>query len=190
MNIDIDWSIAPDWAIGHALHVSGCGAIKEVWVGEDKYQRLDQSKSFCYGGGIGEARHNPCRYQFKYETPRPAPWTGEGLPPVGVVCEYGKQGQVRIITHFDQTSGATLAVGQVGERGMLVLATAESGSFRPIRTPEQIAAEERERDVIAALEVMKFAHWNIKNTEISPLEKCRVYAEAMVDAGYSKQVAP
>lgn len=70
--MNVDWSKAPEWAIGHALYAFG-GAIAEVWVGELKYQRLDQSKSFPYGGGSGESRHNPCRYQFSYEQLRPSP---------------------------------------------------------------------------------------------------------------------
>ena len=59
--MNIDWSKAPAWAVGHALHAFG-GEIREVWVGEHQYQRLDQPKPFPYGGGNSDHRHNPRRY--------------------------------------------------------------------------------------------------------------------------------
>jgi hypothetical protein len=127
-----------------------------------------------------------------------APWTGEGLPPVGTVCEYNVGGggwfecEIRYVTtpyHDCPVEVVMFPPHLGGEQTGVVGNGPGEVSFRPIRTPEQIAAEEREKDVIAVLEVMKFAHWNIKNTEISPLGKCRIYAEAMVDAGYRKQVA-
>jgi hypothetical protein len=118
-----------------------------------------------------------------------APWTGEGLPPVGTVCELwyscGEWAPCMVMAH-DISMGIPIAVVRHGDQ---CYTGSSAKTLRPIRTPEQIAAEEREKDVIAVLEVMKFAHWNIKNTEISPLGKCRIYAEAMVDAGYRKQVA-
>lgn len=178
----IDWNEAPEWAIGHALHVSGGGDIKEVWVGEEKYQRLDQQKAFCYGGGEGDSHHNPRRYQFKYETLRPTAWTGEGLPPVGTVCWYGDLNEeLRIITHVDQGeqngSARYLAVGQNGEMGSLRLVTAEY--WHPIRTPEQIAAETEERE---ALEIQKV---------IAPFfDNPMGAAFALHKAGYRKAVKP
>lgn len=51
-NCEIDWDFAPEWAISHALFAFG-SEISEVWVGEDKWQRLTQDKSFPYGGGGG-----------------------------------------------------------------------------------------------------------------------------------------
>lgn len=187
--MNINWSIAPDWAIGHALYAFG-GEICEVWVGEDKYQLLDQSKSFPYGGGVGETRHNPCRYQFRYETLRPAPWTGEGLPPVGVLIEMKHKRATDELARSDFYRAFLEWVGaEHFVTSQELFGSLDDYIFRPLRTPEQIAEEEREKDIIAALEVMKIAHWRLNNTEISPLEKCRIYAEAMVTAGYRKQVA-
>lgn len=78
------------------------------------------------------------------------PWDGTGLPPIGCICWYGdKRLEARIITHIDQGESAGdmrfLAVGQLGELGPLAMAVDKH--WYPIRTPEQIAEEEREKAV-------------------------------------------
>jgi hypothetical protein len=75
-------------------------------------------------------------------------WDGEGLPPVGTVCD------VRQITLPHEWNSATvLFVGE--QRVFYRMANGEEMSrpikfllFRPIRTPEQIAADEREKAAI------------------------------------------
>lgn len=77
-----------------------------------------------------------------------AAWNGEGLPPVGTVCEYQTIGatndwkEVEILCHFTAQKEVAVFVPVQGYRNVKQ-ATAEC--FRPIRTPEQIAAEERKR---------------------------------------------
>lgn len=178
--MNIDWSKAPAWAVGHALHAFG-GEIREVWVGEHQYQRLDQPKPFPYGGGNSDHRHNPRRSEFHFEQLRPAPWTGKGLPPVGTVCESVCGGIVRKVE--------VLAVGKKnvfliegGEEKMFSIEGTRT--FRPIRTPEQIEAEEREQDAQSLFEL------------INPEGKWHKFAEegkarfrAAVAAGYRKQVS-
>lgn len=142
--MSIDWSKAPEWAIAHALYVSPDSQVKAVWVGEHQFQQVELSRSFPYGGGAGEARHNPTLAQFKYETPRPSAWKGEGLPPVGTVCEV-------LNSNLGSPAWEQCAVLFTGKH--LVVYNSESCEertahidyleFRPIRTPEQIAAEER-----------------------------------------------
>lgn len=76
-------------------------------------------------------------------------WSGEGLPPVGTVCEClipnanGITGSYiwqdcKVLYVFDET--IECAVQHV-KHGNLYY----SDEFRPIRTPEQIEAERRER---------------------------------------------
>lgn len=78
--------------------------------------------------------------------PDDSTWNGEGLPPVGTVCE-------RNIAHSAWCKTKILAVtpeggnvayqdmaGQLGWSGC-------ASSFRPIRTPAQLAAEEREEAI-------------------------------------------
>lgn len=109
--------------------------------------------------------------------PRPATpsaWDGTGLPPVGTVCEALNQelsspewekctvlfcGKYRIL--YDSES-CSERVGYI-----------EDTAFRPIRTAEQLAAEERER----AIEEMRVAAGSRNNFPFAEL----------YDAGYRKQ---
>lgn len=92
-------------------------------------------------------------------------WNGEGLPPVGAVCEF--QGdcakcpsdpwhkelhdgvQCTVIAHFKSKSLDLVAFTFVKSDGNSELEQSLPGALRPIRTPEQIAAEEREQAVHA-----------------------------------------
>lgn len=78
------------------------------------------------------------------------PWTGEGLPPVGTVCEIRAH-------RLNDWSKAEIKFAYrnvvvwdwVGEPSISGLCTAYAHAIeiRPIRTPEQIAADERDRAV-------------------------------------------
>lgn len=89
----------------------------------------------------------------------PPAWTGEGLPPVGTVCEFAGFNpeetlptdprigdQVTVIAHFMSGSfeAAAFTFYAPPEFEYLQVAQGAYGCFRPIRTPEQIAEEERE----------------------------------------------
>lgn len=109
-------------------------------------------------------------------------WSGEGLPPVGTVCEAA-------IPHtsgpdnarsFIWIEGRVIAYHEI--KGKTYAWFAEDDGFyppgvfefRPIRTPEQIAAEERDKAVDAMLMV-------------SFEESTRRHIfEALYDAGYRK----
>lgn len=76
-------------------------------------------------------------------------WNGEGVPPVGTECEY--------ISHTNfKTSWVKVKVVFIGEN-LLVLVRVANGlefssqiadvTFRQIKTPEQIAAEERSTEI-------------------------------------------
>lgn len=72
-------------------------------------------------------------------------WSGKGLPPIGTVCEYLKLAKYK-------TNWVKVRVVFIGEN-LIVLEHGASGNefseqladvtFRPIKTPEQISAEER-----------------------------------------------
>ena len=71
-------------------------------------------------------------------------WTGEGLPPIGVDCEWKgitRNGwiPVSIIAHA-KDDGSLVAIAQAENEVVL----GASDRFRLIRTPEQIAAEKRD----------------------------------------------
>lgn len=133
--MNIDWSKAPDGAdyyspISELFYRGGAGFEKF----SDTRQRWEPA------GGTKE--------QYGHLIRRPATWTGEGLPPVGTVCEYLEDGngdwvQVRVVA-IDQQLGHTFAVYS-GDKGYSGDRRAEL--FRPIRTPEQIAIEIRSKAI-------------------------------------------
>ena len=111
-----------------------------------------------------------------FAKPLTQPWAGEGLPPVGAVCECNLPGELtnnyswveaRVIWHNGPTECAVV-------RSSSKLAWCDE--FRPIRTPEKIAADERQ----AAIKEM-IGH-------IGGSRRCE--AEVLYDAGYRKQVQP
>lgn len=183
--MDIDWSKAPEWAEAHALYAFG-GEINEAWIGAEQYQRLDHQRPFPYGDvGVDGAQHNPCRSWFKYATPRPAAWTGEGLPPVGLEAEYGSDEhgwkKVIVLAHFGN-GGNPSAVAQLGELGPIMMGTQKY--WRPTRTPEQIAADKRLHEIRNALSAI-----NSKVHFPNDLVRGNILAaavEAMIDEGYRK----
>lgn len=197
--MNIDWSKAPAWAVGHALHAFG-GEIREVWVGEHQYQRLDQPKPFPYGGGNSDHRHNPRRSEFHFEQLRPVLWTGEGLPPIGTVCEFAggtncpedpldkdlKEGdEATIIAHFKDGESELAAFTfnpRNLSRGNACVEQGMHGCFRPIRTPEQIAAEDRRKGIE---ELGNF----LAATSSTPTPYLWEAAQKIYDAGYRKQVS-
>lgn len=80
---------------------------------------------------------------------RAVEWDGVGLPPAGVICEHeayemrGESHRVEIIAH-KQTS---LDVAIFWDEEIRHVSYSSHHAFRPIRTQEQIAAEEREKAI-------------------------------------------
>lgn len=107
-------------------------------------------------------------------------WNGEGLPPVGTVCEavhedlnYGLPCKAEILKlNKNERSAAFFWID--APEGMRNLFWAER--FLPIRTPEQIAAEERRRGIS---EISKILH-----SGASTLEED---AATLWDLGWRKQ---
>lgn len=193
--ITIDWDAAPEWSDAHGLH-SFNGEVKEYWLGGNMFQRLDCNKPFPYGGGGGDSRHNPTRKQFIYVTDRPAPWTGKGVPPVGEMVVIDRSG-LSVWPDAEQFIGPAvkvLATYKAGDSDMIVVESPDECSnccFRaymakPAKTPEQIAAEEREA---AIKDMMDEANLSYGAGEIMSV---RDYVEcgfaALYDAGWRKQV--
>jgi hypothetical protein len=123
---------------------------------------------------------------------RPAPWTGEGRPPVGTVCEAKMpprgleyRGQEWIWRRVEVVkSGMPGAENECLVFDLENSAPAWVDMFRPIRTPEQIAAEEQKTavdhmvaDAIAGLPMT-----------ITLMKDIRKSCERMYAAGYRKQV--
>lgn len=147
----IDWSKAPE----DATHFSPAfERFDDLWAKTDghrwMYRALDAS-AWHYGP-------HPCESESFIRRP----WKGEGLPPVGAVCEFAGFNPeettfddpsvgdtVTVIAHY--LSGcvqvAAFTYNCAANFGALNVAQGAHGCFRPIRTAEQIAAEERDRAI-------------------------------------------
>lgn len=107
-------------------------------------------------------------------------WNGEGLPPVGTVCEASVSGMdnwfsCEVVVHHPKQIGVAGVHDLVGD------ALLWTENFRPIRTAEQIEAEEREKAVLEIGHILmeNRAAW----TEY-------YQASLIYDAGYRKQATP
>ncbi|MGF6153985.1 hypothetical protein [Pseudomonas fluorescens] len=187
--MDINWSKAPS----HATHwCPGNARITEGWI----YQSGGEFYS-CYADRGLE--HIPAFPDWKKSrlVPRPleTSWTGEGLPPVGTDLECGFACEDFKIWH----AGVCIAVGEdpegreefcvVKSGNKIAMYTAEGRRMRPIRTPEQIAAEERDE---ALNEMIRRIKDHPNNAHGVPhLTQLKIQEEACIDlydAGYRKQV--
>ena len=170
---EIDWSKAPEGAT-HWMQES-CDWLEGFWkrVGAANY--FYEKGEWVFSGG------KPFGHPKLIARPSPA-WSGEGLPPVGTVCEYigGKHGMpdpwpAEVIHHYH--GGACMVAAFLYTRdGQTRVAGAIDSCFRPIRTPEQIAADERE----AAIKEM------LEDAGRPDTAKTRDQAQLLYDAGWRK----
>jgi hypothetical protein len=117
---------------------------------------------------------------------RPA-WTGEGLPPAGTVCE-------RRFPNVGGSSWRQITILFIGDQKIFYRDEAgeewanlpDDVELRPIRTAEQIAADERLHKVRNAFTAIGrgIEKWNT-STDCSAAMRATV--EAMIDAGYRKE---
>lgn len=113
-------------------------------------------------------------------------WDGEGLPPTGTICEvehpfeHGHWSECKILA-WDAECAVFSAAGeypyQYDGQGL--------GCFRPVRTPDQIAAAEREKARDYALNTMTGEGWTDGETEEQWQFRLKIVSE-MLDMGYRK----
>jgi hypothetical protein len=177
--MNIDWSKAPKDATHYA---PAFGKSDELWAKKVgaywNYFAIDDFHGRGWYAGIG-----PDSRESYIE--RPSAWHGEGLPPVGTVCEfYADEDDWRrceIVAHRNE-----MAVVWVNASHIF---SSQGGILRPIRTPEQIAAEERERARDFALNTMTGEGWTAGETEEQWQFRLKIVSE-MLDMGYRKKVTP
>jgi hypothetical protein len=105
---------------------------------------------------------------------RPSAWNGTGLPPVGTVCEMHHE-------CWQPANWPEVAIKYASDEYFITQDSAgeqhwhaRGVQFRPIRTPEQIAADERE----AAIDEI------MDDLSLSP--ECRYIAKRVLSTGYRK----
>lgn len=176
---EIDWSKAPEGA----THFYKCGNMFLKVEG-------DGMVSYLITDGVWE--HNRCHVDSYggYLIPRPPDWSGDGLPPVGAVCEFMWSSEAKPIEYK-----RIVVVGQ--DEGLCVFRWAEGPRkgeyqavkpgmhyddplFRPLRTPEQIAAEERE-NAVKEMETVAAKAWRETPTGMDMITEI---CSALYDAGF------
>lgn len=180
MSKQVDWSQAPEWAsvLLKNVHVHHLMA----WA-----ESFDNGSMFLNFYGDGGKSLDTSRWRILSTRPSTPSWSGEGLPPVGVVCEVNpdKSGwRKSVISYIGNGFVAWLQVGDliVPEYGAFI----DDCEFRPIRTQEQIAADEREEAIkraCADIDKLVAAY----NMSINCSAAIRATIEALHDAGYRKQ---
>lgn len=172
---EIDWSKAPKWATGRGV-VGLCNS--PVWLSQDQYTYVDGQqggRTFYFGSGEGFSLD-----EIREVAERPSPWNGTGLPPVGVVCQVEPHNTYWGLVTLDPVEMKIAAyhddlVWLIDKEGKNHWTRTDKADFRPIRTPEQIAAEKRKR---AVDEMQRLA-------STDPMHGRKVCA-ALYDAGYRK----
>ena len=158
---------------------------KILQAGCDAYAAKFLNGNGSLGDGI-EAAYLAIHGHDDWVRAGPPAWTGEGLPPVGTVCELHRD------TYFEieWQAVALLGVGQTkaffrDKEGHEWSRPLSELSFRPIRTPDQIAADERISEIHAlsdelagyeGIDGVRARHHNM--------------ALYLVDQGYRKQASP
>ncbi|HEJ3677415.1 hypothetical protein ACOANY_31690 [Pseudomonas aeruginosa] len=162
--MSIDWNTAPEGA----THWEPAGLeFHEGWMKKEGngwfFWGLDAE--WKYGGDVSAER------EATFEARPQEAWDGQGLPPVGVECEYRhmiwpeyRRCEIRYIS--DESLVAY-------DNGQEQYYRTHDMLFRPLRTPSRSLAEEREK----AIEEMCFA------VETLTVKQ----AKALFDAGYRRQ---
>lgn len=158
--------------------------LRRVYMSEQPIEILGES--FRLGAASVSAGHDGETSRFDgWAAPKPE-WTGEGMPPVGTVCEVAKKCQGCTWQRVEIAyMGSEFFIAVCPERRVEEPCRHSHGyQFRPIRTPEQIAAEERAKAIEDMRETTRrkehpFDYW------IDP-----DIAGELYDAGYRKQVKP
>lgn len=144
MSTQPDWSKAPEGATHYRP------SLRE-W-----YKQKHRAWLWKHGGwelianDLGEFRWST----ELVDVPRPIEWSGEGLPPVGTDCACGLLGRldpapinqwregetIKCVAHVSPQGGAPLPL--FWNARTCTASTLASHCYSPLRTPEQIAAEE------------------------------------------------
>ena len=171
MSKEIDWPKAPEGA--------------EYWCDDQWFKTIDGEWFVWYPSAI-------CWAKPAYKSPdnfswwgraveRPAQtWNGEGLPPVGTVCEWTPWSTERRVVEILAYHGDE-AWMKYRDHTNETFTVANPAFFYPIRTKEQIAAEERKQAIDEICYDICFHFGAHKGSE-----KYLNLATTLYDAGYRK----
>lgn len=134
MSEQIDWSKAPDDATHYQAEAHG---VFECWLKPGHAVRVSRSDP--------DWREDEYADDLIATSAIKRPWSSEGLPPIGVVCEANFVGSW---TEFElRYYGETYVIFKTRYEVQRTRIDFDACGvkFRPIRTPEQMAADERQK---------------------------------------------
>ena len=176
----IDWSKAPEGAT-HWMQES------YDWL-EGFWKRVGAANYFYEKGEWVFSGGKPFGHPKLIARPSPA-WSGVGIPAAGSICEVRQKTPCESSFDWEECRIAMINTGADGlpqvctidKRGDLAIyyPATDVVEFRPIRTPEQIAADEREAAVAEMLGL--FGGTDSRDTYLMQL---------LYDAGYRKMEQP
>lgn len=105
------------------------------------FRKMSGSYWLGYADGDWIILNNPASHCYVPIQAEPE-WTGEGLPPVGIECEWHSDSQtgwqvVKVLAYSGKDAWIKV-------KGKCPKTVGNPANFRTIRTPEQIAAEKRD----------------------------------------------
>lgn len=169
MSEKIDWSKAPADATHYQAATHG---VFECWLKPGHAVRVSRREP--------DWREDDYADDLIATSAIKRPWSGEGLPPVGVDLQwfssvYGWIGG-KVVAHDEQT---TIVRHNDGYEGCYL------HNLKPCKTPEQIAADEREAAIERACADIEKRIEGF-NVQLSYSLAIRATIEAMIDKGYRK----
>lgn len=139
--MNIDWSKAPEWANAVVTASAGTLYFVEDFGVRSKRRAVSNSYDCSLAADMTIKNHS---WKLIEERPKKQEaWDGEGLPPVGTVCDMHIDdfGWITgtVVVHIDLDEPT--AVAHNGEE----VFHGNASDFRPIKTAEQLEEEEREK---------------------------------------------
>lgn len=171
--MSIDWSKAPEGCIGAFARIIGNQRTAFFVFSKRPSDYMSRE------GYEGEREDGYYHVFSEFWEWIDKPWDGQGLPPVGTEVEANFPVTDTTGTHHHWRRVIVAVAGIPGAERECLVYDAENtkpawvDELRPIRTPEQIAAEEREK----AIEEMCFAEETLTVKQ----------AKALYEAGYRRQ---
>ncbi|WPM33364.1 hypothetical protein [Pseudomonas aeruginosa] len=166
--MSIDWSKAPEGCIGAFARIISKTAFFVFSKRPSDYSSRE--------GYEGEGENGPYHVFSDYWEWIDKPWDGQGLPPTGLLVEWkaGLDHEWRRVTVLAYANGDAWLQPEDGDSFIV----GNPANFRRIRTPEQIAAEERSKECDRIFAILSSVEREGNRSDM---------AEALYDAGYRRQ---
>lgn len=173
--MSIDWSKAPEGCIGAFARIIGNQRIAFFVFSKRPSDYMSRE------GYEGEGEDGSYHVFSEFWEWLDKPWDGQGLPPAGAKCLTDRNDFLREVTILCHGKTRTFVFDHVSQEEICLVL--KDRVFLPIRTPEQIAAEEREKAVQEMLALDEYPHGQDRGGMMSRADFCRV----LYGAGYRRQ---